>query len=124
MRAFARDLGRLAVVREPRRLTLAQRRVNRGGRILVDIQRNAYAHTAVAPYSVRALPAASCAAPLHWEELEDPRTRPDRFSIRFLPARLARDGDPWASIADHPHALGAARRTLDGLLAEAGIAAE
>ncbi len=121
VRAFARDLGRLAVVRDPRRLTLAQRKINRGGRILVDVQRNAYAHTAVAPYSPRALPAATCAAPLRWEELEERRTRPDRFSIRSLPARLARDGDPWERIDDHPHALGAARRALDALLAEAGL---
>jgi len=120
VRAFARDVGRLAVAREPGRLTLEQRKANRGGRILVDVQRNAYAHTAVAPYSVRARPAATCAAPLRWEELEDRRTRPDRFSIRSLPARLARDGDPWERIADDPRALGAARRTLDGLLAEAG----
>ncbi|MDO8185376.1 non-homologous end-joining DNA ligase [Conexibacter sp. JD483] len=102
VRAFARDLGRLAVVREPRRLTLAQRRINRGGRILVDVQRNAYAHTAVAPYSVRALPAATCAAPLAWEELEERRMRPDRWSIRSLPARLARDGDPWEQLAADP----------------------
>ncbi len=124
VRAFARDLGRLAVVREPRRLTLAQRKVNRGGRILVDVQRNAYAHTAVVPYSVRALPAATCAAPLHWDELDDRRTRPDRFSIRSLPARLARLGDPWEQIDARPHALGAARRALDGLLAEVGLDAE
>ncbi|MDW5597167.1 non-homologous end-joining DNA ligase [Conexibacter stalactiti] len=121
VRAFARDLGRLAVARDPERLTLEQRKAKRGGRILVDVQRNAYAHTAVAPYSVRALPAATVATPLRWEELDDPATRPDRWSIRSLPARLARGGDPWASIDDDAHALGAARRALDALLRDAGL---
>jgi bifunctional non-homologous end joining protein LigD len=121
VRAIARDVGRVAVARDPDHLTLEQRKAKRGGRILVDIQRNAYAHTAVAPYSVRALPAAPVATPLRWEELEDPATRPDRWSIRSLPARLQRGGDPWAAIDDHPHALGAARRPLDGLLRDAGL---
>lgn len=121
VRTFARDVGRIAVSRDPEHLTLAQRKIKRGGRILVDVQRNAYAHTAVAPYSVRALDAATVAAPLSWEELDDPATRPDRWSVRSLPSRLARIGDPWAAIDDHAHALGAARRALDALLADAGL---
>jgi bifunctional non-homologous end joining protein LigD len=121
VRGFARDLGRLAVARDPERLTLEQRKAKRGGRILVDVQRNAYAHTAVAPYSVRALPAATVATPLRWEELSDPATRPDRWSIRSLPARLAREPDPWAEIDDDAHALGAARKALDALLRDAGL---
>jgi bifunctional non-homologous end joining protein LigD len=121
VRGFARDLGRLAVARDPERLTLEQRKAKRGGRILVDVQRNAYAHTAVAPYSVRALPAATVATPLRWEELSDPATRPDRWSIRSLPGRLARDPDPWAEIDDDAHALGAARKALDALLRDAGL---
>ncbi len=37
----------------------------------LDIMRNAYAQTAVAPYSVRGRPGAPVATPLRWEELED-----------------------------------------------------
>lgn len=121
VRAFARDVGRVAVARDPDRLTLAQRKAKRGGRILVDVQRNAYAHTVVAPYAVRAREAAPVATPLRWEELEDPATRPDRWSVRTLPRRLERAGDPWAAIDDHAHALGSARRRLDALLAQAGL---
>jgi bifunctional non-homologous end joining protein LigD len=122
VRAFARDVGRLAVARDPERLTLAQRKAKRGGRILVDVLRNAYAHTSVAPYSVRARDGAPVATPLRWDELEDAATRPDRWSIRTIPARLERDGDPWAGIDAERHALGAARRRLDARLAEAGLA--
>ncbi|MDO8210527.1 non-homologous end-joining DNA ligase [Conexibacter sp. CPCC 206217] len=122
VREFVRDVGRVAVARDPDGLTLEQRKTKRGGRILVDVLRNAYGHTAVAPYSVRALPAATVATPLRWDELEDPATRPDRWSVRSLPARLTRLGsDPWATIDDAPHALGQARRSLDALLADAGL---
>jgi bifunctional non-homologous end joining protein LigD len=78
--------------------------------------RNAYAHTAVAPYAVRARPSAPVATPLRWEELSDPAIRPDRFTIADVPARLARDGDAWADLRTHAQPLGAARRRLERAL--------
>jgi bifunctional non-homologous end joining protein LigD len=122
VRAFARDVARVAVARDPGALTLEQRKAKRGGRIFVDVLRNGYGHTVVAPYAVRARASAPVATPLHWEELEDPATRPDRWSVRTLPRRLERDGDPWAAIAASPQALGAARARLAALLADAGLA--
>jgi bifunctional non-homologous end joining protein LigD len=74
--------------------------------------RNAYAHTAVAPYAVRARPGAPVATPLRWEELSDPEIRPGRFTIADVPARLERDGDPWADLRRHAQSLGEARRRL------------
>jgi bifunctional non-homologous end joining protein LigD len=38
------------------------------------------------------------ATPVRWEELEDDALRPDAFTIRDVPARLEREGDPWAGI--------------------------
>jgi bifunctional non-homologous end joining protein LigD len=113
--AFARDLAELLAAREPERFTIEQRKARRGGRILLDVLRNAYAHTAVAPYAVRARPSAPVATPLRWEELHDPGTRPAGFTIRDVPARVREHGDPWAAIAEHARALGAARRRLDAL---------
>jgi bifunctional non-homologous end joining protein LigD len=111
VRAFARDVGRLAVARDPR-LTLEQRRAARGGRIFVDVMRNAYAHTAVAPYSVRARPGAPVATPLRWDELSHPGTRPDSWTLRTVPERLEREGDPWAGMASSARSLGEPRRRL------------
>ena len=54
VRAFARDVAELAIAQHPDTFTLEQRKAKREGRILIDIMRNAYAHTAVAPYAVRA----------------------------------------------------------------------
>jgi len=121
VRAFARDLARLAAARDPERLTVEMRKAKRGGRILVDVARNAYAQTAVAPYSVRARPGAPVATPLRWEELEDPATRPNGWTLHSVPDRLERDGDAWRHIGASARALGGPRRRLDALLAEAGL---
>jgi bifunctional non-homologous end joining protein LigD len=116
-RAFARDVARLAAARDPERLTIEQRKAKRGGRIFLDVMRNTYAHTSVAPYAVRARPGAPVATPLRWDELADPATRPDRWTLHTLPDRLDRDGDPWEDISASAQALGAARRRLRRLLA-------
>jgi bifunctional non-homologous end joining protein LigD len=112
VRAFARELARLAAARDPEHLTVEQRKAKRDGRIFLDVMRNTYAHTAVAAYAVRARPGAPVATPLRWQELSEPTTRPDRWTLRTLPDRLERDGDPWEDIDARPQALGAARRSL------------
>jgi bifunctional non-homologous end joining protein LigD len=118
VRRFAREVAALAASREPRLLTTEQRKAKREGRILIDVMRNAYAHTSVAPYAVRPRPDAPVATPLHWEELSDASTRPDRWTLRSAPRRLERHGDPWRDIARHAQTLGSAARRVEGALAE------
>jgi bifunctional non-homologous end joining protein LigD len=118
VRAFARDLAGLAAAREPRVFTIEQRKAKREGRILIDILRNAYGHTSVAPYAVRARPDGPVATPLHWEEMEDPKTRPQRWTVATVPERLARSGDPWRDIEKSAMSLGAARTRLDEAISE------
>jgi bifunctional non-homologous end joining protein LigD len=119
VREFARDLAELAAAREPRAFTNEQRKAKREGKILIDVMRNAYAHTSVAPYSVRPRPGAPVATPLHWEELEDPNTRADGWTLASVPARVQRAGDPWKGIGASPQSLVAARRRLAEALTEA-----
>jgi len=92
---FARSLAEGMVADDPRRLTLEWKKVDRGKRIYVDVNRIAYAQHAVAPYGVRARPKAPVAMPIHWEELDDSRLRPDRWTVRTAAARLDAEGDPW-----------------------------
>jgi bifunctional non-homologous end joining protein LigD len=80
--------------------------------VYLDIMRNAYAQTAVAPYSVRAragapvaTPLAPVATPLEWDELDARGLRADRFTIRDLPRRLAGQRDPWADMSRHARSL-------------------
>jgi bifunctional non-homologous end joining protein LigD len=105
VRAFAREVAEEMVARDPRRLTLEARKAKRGDRILVDVMRNSYAQTAVAPYAVRARDGAPVAMPLRWEELEDRRLQPDRWRMRTALERLDRDGDAWRDIRSHARAL-------------------
>jgi bifunctional non-homologous end joining protein LigD len=105
VRGFAREIAEEMVARDPRRLTLEARKAKRGERILIDVMRNSYAQTAVAPYAVRARDHGPVAMPLRWEELEDPRLRPDRWRMKSALERLDRDGDAWGDIRSHARAL-------------------
>jgi bifunctional non-homologous end joining protein LigD len=77
----------------------------RGGRARLDYTQNASIKTLVAPYAVRPRPGAPASAPIRWEELDDPDLRPDRWTIRTLPERVAAIGDPWAGLQADRQAL-------------------
>jgi bifunctional non-homologous end joining protein LigD len=109
---FARAAAEALVAGDPDGLTTEFRRAKRGDRIYVDVGRNAYGQHAVAPYAVRALPAAPVATPLRWEELDDPDLDPQGWTMTTIGDRLARGGDPWEDIAAQARALGPARRAL------------
>ncbi len=69
----------------------------RRGRARLDYTQNAINRTLVAPYSPRPAPGAPVSAPIRWDELDDPELRPDRWTIRSLPARVAAVGDLFAT---------------------------
>jgi bifunctional non-homologous end joining protein LigD len=119
VREFARRVATLAAVREPRLFTTEQRKNRRDGRILIDVMRNTYGHTAVAPYAVRARSDAPVATPLHWDELNDASTRPDRWKLATLARRLEQDGDPWREIDKHAQTITKAGRLLGQTVASA-----
>src|SRR5215208_4518710 len=112
-RAVAGSIAEALAERRPEQLTTAWRKEKRGGRVLVDVARNTYAQTTVAPYAVRALPGAPVATPLAWDELEDPGLHPRRWTLATVPARVAERGDPWERIAAGARSLprGPARET-------------
>jgi len=83
------------------RFTTERLKEDRGGRLLVDVFRNAYAQTAVPPYSLRARDGAPVATPLEWKELNDPKLSSRRFDIRSIQERLDKMGDPWKDIGRH-----------------------
>lgn len=121
-REFARRAAEVIAARDPRCFTLEARKDRRRGRVLVDVQRNAYAQTAVAPYSVRVRPGAPVATPLAWSELGDRHLDPQRWHVADVRRRLDRRGDPWADLSHRARALGPARRRLDDVATEARAA--
>ena len=79
---FARAVAEQMVEADPKHLTLEYKKADREQKIFVDVNRNAYAQHAVAPYGVRPRDRAPVAVPIHWEELSDPKLRPDRWTVK------------------------------------------
>jgi bifunctional non-homologous end joining protein LigD len=113
VRAFARDVAGTLADAHPDRLTTAARKKDRGDRLYLDVQRNAYAQTAVVPYTVRARPGAPVATPLTWEDLDDPELDARRWTIADAVDQARTD--PWAGVMGRARALGPARRRLEAL---------
>jgi bifunctional non-homologous end joining protein LigD len=105
VRQFARDVADVVAADDPAHRTVEMRKDKRGNRVYVDVMRNAYAQTAVAPYAVRARGGAPVATPLEWDELGGRGLRPDRFTLRDVPKRVAEQGDPWADMRRHARSL-------------------
>jgi bifunctional non-homologous end joining protein LigD len=110
VRDFALGIAKIMTRREPQKYTTEQRKEKRRDRLFIDTLRNAYAHTAVAPYAVRALKGAPVAAPLFWQELDDPEMGAQRFHIRNIFQRLEKDGDPWKNMERRARSLEQYRR--------------
>ncbi|MFF4756855.1 non-homologous end-joining DNA ligase LigD [Streptomyces sp. NPDC002514] len=94
----------------------------REGRLYLDVQRNAYAQTSVAPYAVRARVHAPVATPLDWDELDDPQLDPRRWTLRTLPDRLDTQGDPWKGLSACRRSLTRAAQRLDARRSTAATA--
>jgi bifunctional non-homologous end joining protein LigD len=117
VRGFARDAAGLLAARYPRTLTTETRKNARRGRLYLDVQRNAYGQTSVAPYAVRSLPGAPVAAPVTWDDVEDPELTAQRWTLRTVEDLLA--ADPWRG-APRGRSLGRAHRRLGALREDGG----
>jgi bifunctional non-homologous end joining protein LigD len=120
VRGFARDVAEVLVARMPSALTVEWSKERRQGRLYVDILRNGYAQTAVAPYSVRPLRGAPVAVPLRWEELDEPGFDVRGHTLRSVPDRVRREGDPWAGMERHARSLEEPRRRLGRVARRSG----
>lgn len=114
VRGFTRQVAEVLAAREPDLLTVEQRKNKRDGKVYADVMRNAYAQTAVAPYSVRARPGAPVSAPLHWDEVSDRALTPCRFTMATMAARLDEHDDIWSGYGRRRQNLtDAAKRLAD-----------
>ncbi|MFH8738949.1 MULTISPECIES: non-homologous end-joining DNA ligase [unclassified Streptomyces] len=113
VRDFATDVVGTLAGEHPDELTTEPRKRDRGDRLYLDVQRNAYAQTAVVPFAVRAKPGAPVAVPLSRSQLDDPRLDARRWTI----ADAAEQGrtSPWAGLMTHGRTLGPAVRRLASL---------
>ena len=112
VREVARSIAEHLARRHPGELTVEQRKRARGDRVYLDVMRNAYGQTAVAPYTVRARPGAPVATPLDWSELDDAGLKPDRYTISNIFRRLGQKSDPWREIDRHARPVDTAASRL------------
>ncbi len=97
--ALARELER----RRPELCTWAWWKEERGARVFVDYNQNAPHKTVFAAWGARARVGGQVSAPFAWDELET--VEPDEMTIASVPARVAGNGDAWATIGDYAEDL-------------------
>ena len=101
--AFATAVGERMVATASDLVTQTFARRDRGGRVYIDVARNVFGATLVAPYSVRHRAHAPVSTPLAWSELQ-PTLDPATLNVRTVPARLD-VADPWREFWSDPQSL-------------------
>lgn len=102
---FGDSIAQRLAAADPDHLTTEFLKEKRQGRLFLDINRNAYAQTVVAPYSVRARRGAPIAVPIAWSDVESHALRPDGVTIRTISDWLRGRADPWRSMERSRRAL-------------------
>lgn len=97
--AAGRELER----RMPDRVTTNWWKEERGERIFIDFNQANRDRTMAGAYSPRALAGATVSTPITWDELAD--VDPAAFTVRSVPERLARMGDPWEGMLEAPRRI-------------------
>ncbi|MEX2336273.1 MAG: non-homologous end-joining DNA ligase [Fulvivirga sp.] len=100
-REAAKEIADIQTEVHPNIFTTARYKKDREGKIYFDIQRNAYAQTAISPYSLRPLPEGPIATPVDWTELEDPALNARTWNINNFDQRIAEMNDPWKGMRRH-----------------------
>lgn len=96
VRRAALGLAREVVARDPRATTAWWKEERHG--VFIDYNQNARDRTIASQYSVRPSPDGRVSTPLRWEEV--PRVDPSKHTIRSVPRRFKRIGDPSEGIDD------------------------
>jgi DNA primase len=91
--ALARTVCEHLERKHPARLTTEWGVAGRRGKVFLDYNQNREGKTLAAAYSPRAVVGGTVSAPVTWEELNT--VRPEEMTIRTVPERLRRVGDPW-----------------------------
>jgi len=97
-RGWTKQLSRAVGAAVPELVSWQWNVRDRGGLARLDYTQNVINKTLVAPYSPRAAAGAPVSAPIEWDELDDPALRPNSFTIRDFPQRLAGRGDPFRTV--------------------------
>jgi bifunctional non-homologous end joining protein LigD len=104
-RAWVERLSKTIGAVLPELVSWKWQKSDRAGLARLDYTQNALNKTLVGPYSPRPAPGAPVSAPIDWAELDDPALRPDGFTIRSLPERIAGKGDLFRAALQYQQRL-------------------
>jgi bifunctional non-homologous end joining protein LigD len=105
VRTFAHKFVSEVVKTHPEQFTIETYKEKRQGRLFLDYMRNSYGQTSVAPYSIRAIPGAPVAMPVHWEDLDSIGSS-QKYNIKNVFRQLEEKGDPWKGMMKHAVSIG------------------
>jgi bifunctional non-homologous end joining protein LigD len=103
VRKVAETIGRAALQAHPNEVTLEWSVPRRRGKIFFDYNQNSRGKSLAAPYSPRRHAGGTVSTPLTWQELEN--VYPTDFTLRTVPDRLEKRGDPWSDILQAKQSL-------------------
>jgi bifunctional non-homologous end joining protein LigD len=92
-REFVAKLSHMIAELMPDKVTEVWEVKRRTGKIRIDYTQNVINKTLAGPYSVRPALRAPVSTPIAWKELDDPKLRPDKWTIQTLGDRLLEVGD-------------------------------
>lgn len=115
VKKFSHDCAIILEKQNPELFTNEMRKEKRENKIFLDIYRNAYAQTSVAPYSVRAIEGAPVATPILWREVNKNLTA-QKFNIKNIFTRIKKLGDVWQNFEENSVSIKLARKKLDLIL--------
>jgi bifunctional non-homologous end joining protein LigD len=114
-REAGKALGEYCVRNYGEVFTTEQYKEKRENKLYFDIQRNAYAQTSIAPYSLRARKGAAIATPLSREELSSGSLTGDKYHIGNIRRRLGQKNDAWKGYGQVRHSPDEIMRKLKKL---------
>ena len=94
-RAWVETVSRAIGATRPELVSWEWEVQRRGGLIRLDYTQNAINKTLVAPYSTRPAAGAPVSVPITWDDLDDDRLRPDRWTIHDVQQRLQQAATRW-----------------------------
>ncbi len=112
-RSFAKLIAARLMQAMPGKLSLDMRKASREKRILVDVWRNGYGQTAVAPFSLRARPGAPVAVPLTWQDLQTPDVHPRAVTLGNFAEHEAAARAAWPDRLGPPGRIEKAWKALE-----------
>ena len=98
---FCEIVATLVAEKHPKTATVTRAVKARGQKVYVDYLQNIEGKSLACAYSARASDYAGASTPLTWKEVDE-GVDPRDFTIRTLPARLAKAGDLWAPLLTAP----------------------